>query len=105
MDHDSEEEIRSGQPQADARQNYRHIVVTSAAVGIEVKGRVPATFCVPDTVRGGHGATECEVTSTTITRVDLRHIDLIEPMVEVVDRVGSVGQAIACGRKHEVVVA
>jgi hypothetical protein len=50
-----------------------------------VKGRVPATFRVPGAVRGGHGAPECEVTSTTITGVDLRHIDSIKPMVEVLD--------------------
>ena len=104
-DRDSEEKIRSGQAQAGALQEYRHFVVASAAVGVEVKGRVPATFRVPGAVRGGHAATEGEVTSTTITGVDLRHIDSIEPMVEVVDRVQGVGRAVGYGGKHEVVVA
>ena len=49
-DRDLEEEIRSGQAQAGTCQDDRHLVAARAAVGIEVKGRVPATFRVPDAV-------------------------------------------------------
>ena len=101
----SEVEIRRGQAQADSLQDYRHLVAASAAVGVEVKGRVPTTFRVPDAVRGGHGAAECEVTSTTITRVDRGHIDFIDPMAEVVDRVRRTGRAFAYVGKHERVMA
>src|SRR5262245_27605987 len=58
-DRDSEEEIRSSQAQIGTCQDDRHLVAASSvAVSIEVKGRVPATFRVPDAVRGGRSAPE-----------------------------------------------